>query len=66
MQDLKFKVSSKRKAKVKLDFAAPGEAGNKTYTLYFMCDSYMGCDQEYNFALDVKEAGAIEDNSGRE
>jgi pre-mRNA-splicing helicase BRR2 len=21
-----------------------------------MCDSYMGCDQEYGFTLDVKEA----------
>ncbi|XP_028119477.1 DExH-box ATP-dependent RNA helicase DExH12-like isoform X1 [Camellia sinensis] len=60
------RVSLQRKAKVKLDFAAPGEAGKKTYTLYFMCDSYMGCDQEYSFALDVREAGAIEDDSGRE
>ncbi|KAL7257965.1 hypothetical protein ACSBR1_004148 [Camellia fascicularis] len=60
------RVSLQRKAKVKLDFASPGEAGKKTYTLYFMCDSYMGCDQEYSFALDVREAGAIEDDSGRE
>ncbi|KAI8023822.1 DExH-box ATP-dependent RNA helicase DExH12 [Camellia lanceoleosa] len=59
-------VSLQRKAKVKLDFAAPREAGKKTYTLYFMCDSYMGCDQEYSFALDVREAGAIEDDNGRE
>ncbi|KAG5559687.1 hypothetical protein RHGRI_009265 [Rhododendron griersonianum] len=56
------RVSLQRKAKVKLDFAAPGEAGKKTYTLYFMCDSYMGCDQEYSFAVDVKEA-AHEDDS---
>ncbi|GFZ10594.1 U5 small nuclear ribonucleoprotein helicase [Actinidia rufa] len=40
------RVSLQRKAKVKLDFAAPGEAGKKSYTLYFMCDSYLGCDQE--------------------
>ncbi|KAI8532460.1 hypothetical protein RHMOL_Rhmol11G0215900 [Rhododendron molle] len=56
------KVSLQRKAKVKLDFAAPGDAGMKTYTLYFMCDSYMGCDQEYSFAVDVKEA-VLEDDS---
>ncbi|KAI7984246.1 hypothetical protein LOK49_LG15G01087 [Camellia lanceoleosa] len=62
----KFTRSEIRKAKVKLDFTAPGEAGKKIYTLYFMCDSFMGCDQEYSFALDVKEAGAIEDDSGRE
>ncbi|KAK9217031.1 hypothetical protein WN944_009043 [Citrus x changshan-huyou] len=33
------------------------EAGKKTYTLYFMCDSCMGCDREYSFTVDVKEAG---------
>ena len=22
----------------------------------FMCDSYLGCDQEYEFTLNVKEA----------
>uniref|UniRef100_A0A8C1M7N9 Activating signal cointegrator 1 complex subunit 3 n=1 Tax=Cyprinus carpio TaxID=7962 RepID=A0A8C1M7N9_CYPCA len=26
------------------------------YTLYFMSDAYMGCDQEYKFSMDVKEA----------
>lgn len=51
------RVSLQRKSRVKLDFAAPAEAVKKTYTLYFMCDSYMGCDQEYAFTVDVKEAG---------
>ncbi|XP_020102625.1 DExH-box ATP-dependent RNA helicase DExH12-like [Ananas comosus] len=50
------RVSLQRKAKVKLVFTAPAEAGKKTYTIYFMCDSYLGCDQEYNFTVDVKEA----------
>nr|GMD45178.1 DExH-box ATP-dependent RNA helicase DExH12-like [Ipomoea batatas] len=50
-----------RKSRVKLNFAAPAEAGKKTYTLYFMCDSYMGCDQEYPFTVDVKEAMAADD-----
>nr|XP_009758634.1 PREDICTED: U5 small nuclear ribonucleoprotein 200 kDa helicase-like [Nicotiana sylvestris] len=56
------RVSLQRKSKIKLDFAAPAEAGTRTYTLYFMCDSYLGCDQEYTFALDVKE-GMVEDDS---
>ncbi|KAH9647072.1 DExH-box ATP-dependent RNA helicase DExH12 [Citrus sinensis] len=51
------RVSLQRKSRAKLDFAAPVEGGKKTYTLDFMCDSYMGCDQEYSFTVDVKEAG---------
>ncbi|CAH9099603.1 unnamed protein product [Cuscuta epithymum] len=54
------RVSLQRKSRVKLDFSAPGEPGKKSYTLYFMCDSYMGCDQEYTFTVDVKEAGAVD------
>ncbi|KAK3020100.1 hypothetical protein RJ639_003724 [Escallonia herrerae] len=49
------RVPLQRKSKVKLDFTV-GEPGKHTYTLYFMCDSYMGCDQEYTFSVDVKEA----------
>lgn len=60
------RVPLQRKSKVKLDFAAAAETGKHSYTLYFMCDSYMGCDQEYSFSVDVKEAGAPEDDSGRE
>uniref|UniRef100_A0A8C6UZC2 Small nuclear ribonucleoprotein 200 (U5) n=1 Tax=Neogobius melanostomus TaxID=47308 RepID=A0A8C6UZC2_9GOBI len=30
--------------------------GVHNYTLYFMSDAYMGCDQEYKFSADVKEA----------
>lgn len=40
---------------VKLDFVAPA-MGIHNYTLYFMSDAYMGCDQEYKFSVDVKEA----------
>lgn len=60
------RVTLQRRAKVKLDFAAPSEVGKKAYTLYFMCDSYMGCDQEYSFTIDVKESAAGEDDIGRE
>ncbi|XP_027106928.1 DExH-box ATP-dependent RNA helicase DExH12-like [Coffea arabica] len=59
------RVTLQRKSKVRLDFDASAEAGKKTYTLYFMSDSYLGCDQEYSFTIDVKEA-APEEDSGRE
>ncbi|XP_030963282.1 DExH-box ATP-dependent RNA helicase DExH12-like [Quercus lobata] len=60
------RVSLQRKAKVKLEFAAPADAGKKPYTLYFMCDSYLGCDQEYSFSVDIKEAAGPDEDSGRE
>ncbi|KAJ8543596.1 hypothetical protein K7X08_006119 [Anisodus acutangulus] len=56
------RVTLQRKSRVKLDFAAPAEAGTRNYTLYFMCDSYLGCDQEYSFTLDVKGAMAEDDS----
>jgi pre-mRNA-splicing helicase BRR2 len=59
------RVSLQRKSKVKLDFA-PAEAGKKMYTLYFMCDSYLGCDQEYTFTVDVKEAAGPDEDSGED
>ncbi|KAM5561842.1 DExH-box ATP-dependent RNA helicase DExH12-like [Rosa sericea] len=49
------KVPLLKKSKIQLRFSAPAEAGKKAYTLYFMCDSYLGCDEEHNFTVDVKE-----------
>lgn len=46
---------------VKLDFVAPA-MGVHNYTLYFMSDAYMGCDQEYKFNIDVKEADSDGDS----
>lgn len=60
------RVTLQRKSKVKLEFNAPADVGKKSYTLYFMCDSYLGCDQEYNFTVDVKEGGAGGHESGDE
>uniref|UniRef100_A0A452IEJ5 Activating signal cointegrator 1 complex subunit 3 n=1 Tax=Gopherus agassizii TaxID=38772 RepID=A0A452IEJ5_9SAUR len=48
-------------ALVKLDFVAPA-TGAHNYTLYFMSDAYMGCDQEYKFSVDVKEAESDSDS----
>jgi pre-mRNA-splicing helicase BRR2 len=42
---------------VKLEFQAPETAGDVEYTLFFMCDSYLGCDQEYEFVLSVQGEG---------
>uniref|UniRef100_A0A8C5I5F4 Small nuclear ribonucleoprotein 200 (U5) n=1 Tax=Gouania willdenowi TaxID=441366 RepID=A0A8C5I5F4_GOUWI len=44
-----------------LDFVAP-VMGVHNYTLYFMSDAYMGCDQEYKFSVDVKEADSDGDS----
>mmetsp|Transcript_28044 Transcript_28044/g.66662 ORF Transcript_28044/g.66662 Transcript_28044/m.66662 type:complete len:2150 (+) Transcript_28044:160-6609(+) len=55
------RVALQRKANIKLDFTAPEEVGKKTLTLFFMCDAWAGCDQEYEFTLDVGEAGDDDD-----
>ncbi|XP_039910301.1 U5 small nuclear ribonucleoprotein 200 kDa helicase-like, partial [Hirundo rustica] len=55
------RLTLQQKAKVKLDFVAPAP-GAQHYTLYFMSDAYMGCDQEYKFSVDVKEAESDSDS----
>lgn len=58
---------SQRKARVKLDFVAPSTPGLANLTLYFMCDSYMGCDQEFNIDINVlpgEEAEEDEEEAG--
>ena len=42
-------------SQVKLEFPAPEEPGSYAYTLYFMSDSYLGCDQVYDFEVTVAE-----------
>jgi pre-mRNA-splicing helicase BRR2 len=37
----------------RVDFVIPKE-GDYQLTLYFMCDSYLGCDQEYEFNVRVQ------------
>lgn len=54
------RVMLQQKAKVKLDFVAPAVGVHK-YMLYFMCDSYLGCDQEYEVEINVGEAEEGED-----
>lgn len=45
---------------VKLEFAAPEAPGAHAYSLYFMSDSYMGCDQVYDFELNVTGGGEVD------
>lgn len=56
------RLTLQQKAEVKLDFVAPSP-GHYEYTLYYMSDSYMGCDQEYKFAIDVTD---FQSDSGSE
>jgi pre-mRNA-splicing helicase BRR2 len=46
------RLTLQQKAKVKLDFIAPSP-GQHEYTLYYMSDAYLGCDQEYKFSINV-------------
>lgn len=38
-------------------------AGDHTYTLYFMSDAYLGCDQEYQFSVHVRDFQSSESES---
>ena len=51
------RLTLQQKAKFKLDFVAP-KPGKYHYTLYFMSDSYLGCDQEYQVDINVHEGAA--------
>ncbi|KAL5557644.1 hypothetical protein UlMin_033855 [Ulmus minor] len=59
------RVSVQRRSRVKFEFGPAKldkQPGKKTYTLYFMCDSYLGCDQEYSFTVDLKEKEEVADD----
>jgi len=54
---IKRVAMKKKTTNIKLDFLAPDEGKHK-YMLYLMCDSYIGCDQEYDFSINVLEGEA--------
>ncbi|KAJ3643308.1 hypothetical protein Zmor_026030 [Zophobas morio] len=56
------RLTLQQKARVKLDFVAPSP-GHHNYTLYFMSDAYLGCDQEYQFSIDVGDFESSESES---
>lgn len=49
------KVTLQLKAKVKLDFIPPSTSSSseQKYMLWFVSDSYTGCDQEYPFTIHI-------------
>ena len=55
------RVNLLQKTKSLLEFSAPPRVGKQTLTLYFMCDSYLGADQEYTFDLECTAGGAVAD-----
>ena len=61
------RITLQRKSAVKLLFQV-GEEGERDLTLYFMCDSYTGCDQEYEFSVKVgpPEESSEEEDSDEE
>ena len=56
------RLTLQQKAKFVLDFVAP-RPGKYAYTLFFMSDSYLGCDQEYKINLEIGEARSGGDDS---
>eukprot|EP01130_Rhizamoeba_saxonica_P004092 TRINITY_DN1684_c0_g1_i1.p1 TRINITY_DN1684_c0_g1~~TRINITY_DN1684_c0_g1_i1.p1 ORF type:complete len:2137 (-),score=539.86 TRINITY_DN1684_c0_g1_i1:63-5960(-) len=44
---------NKPEAAAELKFQAPHEEGTYKYTLYVICDSYLGCDQEWDVEFTV-------------
>lgn len=47
-------------SQVKLEFPASEDVGSHEYTLYLMSDSYLGCDQVYEFGVNVAGDGDVE------
>uniref|UniRef100_A0A0N5ASB3 U5 small nuclear ribonucleoprotein 200 kDa helicase n=1 Tax=Syphacia muris TaxID=451379 RepID=A0A0N5ASB3_9BILA len=50
------RLTVQQEAKMTLDFTA-AQAGKMHYKLYFICDSYLGADQEFDLKFRVEEHG---------
>ncbi|XGW08745.1 hypothetical protein V3C99_011228 [Haemonchus contortus] len=48
------RLTINEKAKMQLDFIAQS-SGRFDYKLYFICDSYLGADQEFDFSVKVED-----------
>lgn len=49
-------------AEAKLDFIPP-QPGKFIYKLFFMCDSYLGADQEFEFSIKIDGKFLLFENS---
>ncbi|KAJ1721170.1 Pre-mRNA splicing, partial [Coemansia erecta] len=54
------RVSVGRQATVDVEFAAPDAPGPASVKIFVMCDSYLGCDQEFDLDFNVLEAESSE------
>lgn len=61
LTSIKRVAMKKKLMQVKMDFVAP-DPGKHKYQLFLMSDSYMGCDQEYELSLTVKEGEQMSDS----
>jgi len=57
------RVALSRKESVMLEFLAPEEAGDYNLTLFCICDSYLGCDQEYQVPISLAVGASDGDDS---
>jgi len=55
------RIPVQRHAATTVNFTAPDVCGNYKYTLMIVCDSYVGCDQEYDLPFDVTVEKAADD-----
>lgn len=58
-------IGTAASARASLDFAAP-KSGGGPVVLFFMCDAYVGCDQEYEVEVEVVEGGGGGDGGAEE
>ena len=56
------RIALQKTASAKLQFAAPEQTGDVDLTLFLMCDSYLGCDQEFEISLKVKPSDNIDED----
>ncbi|RQM21724.1 hypothetical protein B5M09_001509 [Aphanomyces astaci] len=57
------RIPVQKQASLSLDFAAPsGAAGTYNYTVYLICDSYMGADLENELTIHVHEGRDTDDD----
>jgi pre-mRNA-splicing helicase BRR2 len=47
------RITLQHRQSINIEFSAPETVGSHTLKLYFMCDSYLGVDQEFEFAIQV-------------
>jgi pre-mRNA-splicing helicase BRR2 len=59
------RVDLRHKLTTQIEFLAPEDPGDFDLRLFCICDSYLGCDQEFSFSLSVAAAdlGESDDDS---